>query len=211
MTADIHEFRGRENRIHCRRDSVDLRNRTDTEKARADTEDREEDSEPFHVPAESFPDTVLDVVERATENLAVAADRAVFDSENAFRVLGRHAEEGGEFHPEKGARSAGSDGRCDTDDVTRSDGRGECRAKGAETGNFAFAVFFVVDDKTQCVVQVQNLKTAESNGEQNADEKDDGNQGNSPDEAIDGIQKLIQRFHGGSLYFSAFCIPKRTR
>ncbi len=139
---------------------------------------------------------MLDVVERSAENFSVGAYRPVFDRENAFRVFCRHAEKRGDFHPEEGARSAGSDSRRDAHDVAGSNGRGERRAERAEARNFAFAFLFVVDDVAERVVQVHHLEASEANRQHEPDEQNENDERNAPDETVCGIEELVDYFHG---------------
>ena len=196
VSADVDKFSGvRGEASHGARDAVDLRDGANAEEACAHTEDGKDHGEPFHVPAEAFLDTRFNVIERTTENLAFLIDCAVLDGEQAFGILCCHAEECGDFHPEKGARATGADCGCHTDDVTRTDCGGESRAERSEAGYFACAVFFAVRHEAECVVQVHDLQTAESDGEEDAYKEDDDNEGNAPDVPIDSIENGIESFH----------------
>ena len=124
-----------------RRDAVDLGYRADAHDAAEGAEDGEEDGEPLPV----LPEALLDVVERAAEDLAILVDFAELDREKAFGVFCGHAEEGGDLHPEERAGTAGADGRRNADDIASANRGGKGSAKGAEGGDFASAVLLVVE------------------------------------------------------------------
>lgn len=168
-----------------------MRDGADAEQAREHAEHREQHGEPLEVEPETFLDARLDVVERAAQNLAVLVDLAVLDREQAFGVLGRHAEERGDFHPEECARAACTDGGRDTHDVTRADSGGKSRAERGEARNFAFAFLFAVEHVAQRVAEICHLQDAETAREQDAYEEDDADEGNAPHVTVDGIEKCV--------------------
>ena len=142
----------------------------------------------------------MNVVEWPPENGTIAADRSVFDGEQAFRIFGCHTEKGGNFHPEKGARAARADCRCDAHDVARADGRRQCGAQCFKTGNIAFAVVFIPNGIAQRIFEIDDLQTSQANRQQKPDKKNDDNQGNAPDNAVYRIQNLVDAFHKNFLW-----------
>ncbi len=190
VAADVHEFSGVGSEAgHSAGNAVHLGDGADAHDAGADAENSEEHCEPLHVPAETFLNAGFDIEEGAAKNLAVGVHLAVLHGQNAFGVLGGHAEEGCKFHPEKGAGAAGSDGGCNTHDVSCSDGSGKGRAKSSKARDFALAALFVVEHVTQGVGEVHHLEAAQADCEKKAYKKNDDNEGNTPNIAIDGIKK----------------------
>ena len=76
--------------------------------------------------------------------MAVGIDFTILDGQQALGILGGHAEEGGDQHPEQSAGAAGGNGGGHADDVAGADGGREGGAEGTEAGDIAFAVFFVM-------------------------------------------------------------------
>ena len=191
VAGDVDEFTGWDDRCDRRGNAVHLRDGADAEQAREHAEHGEQYGEPLEVEPETFLDTCFDVVEGAAQNLAVVVDLAVLDREQAFGVLGGHAEEGGDFHPEERARAAGTDGGRDTHDVTRADGGRKSRAERREARDFAFAFLFAVEHVAQRVAEVCHLQDAETAREQDAYEEDDADEGYAPHVTVDGIEKCV--------------------
>ena len=148
----VNEFRGvRGEAGHGAGDAVHLGDGANAKETCANAEYGKYDSEPFHVPAKAFLDASFDVVERASQYLAVFADSAVLDGEQAFGILGGHTEECGDFHPEKGSRATGTDSGGDAHDVTRADCGCKGCAESAKARHFAFAALFVVEHVAKCI------------------------------------------------------------
>ena len=76
--------------------------RADAEKPHAHAEDGKEHRQPLELGSQA----ALDIVKRSAERMTVGIDLAVFDREDAFGELCRHAEKRRQPHPEHGARSA---------------------------------------------------------------------------------------------------------
>ena len=102
---------------------VDLRAAADAERG----EHGEQRKQHRHHLAELLPlEAALKRVHRAAHHAAVRGLHAVLDRDQALRVLSGNAEHAGQPAPQHGTRSAEIDGRADTDDVARADGRREC-------------------------------------------------------------------------------------
>ena len=146
----------------------------------------------------------LDVIERAAENMAVLVDGAELDGEQTLGVLGRHSEEGGEPHPEHGARAAGDDSRCHADDVARADGRRKRGAQRAEARHLALRIFalLVLEHVAQRAGQLAELQAAQTHRQKNAAEQDEHHKGHAPHEVIDGGEHVIERFEECFHFFS---------
>ena len=147
--------------------------------------------------------------------MAILVDAAELHREQALGVFGRHAEQGGNPHPEHGARAAGDDCGRHADDVAGADGRGKRGAQSAERRHFAGRVlaFLVFQHVAQGARQLAELQTAQAHGQKNAAEQDEHHQGHAPDEAIDGIEHVVERaeevFHCSSSISVTFCNFKR--
>ena len=75
--------------------AVDLRNGSDTQKARRGTQKCKSFGQPFPV----FAHAALDVIKRAAQHMTVFINAAVFDGQKAFGIFGGHTEKSGNFHP----------------------------------------------------------------------------------------------------------------
>ena len=180
----------------CGVDGIDLRKRTNAEQADAHAEEREDLREPLPGNlGQALSHAALDVVERAAEHVAVLVDAAELHREQALGVFGRHAEQGGNPHPEHGARAAGDDCGRHADDVAGADGRGKGGAQSAERRHLAGRVlaFLVFQHVAQGARQLAELQAAQAHGQKNAAEQDEHHQGHAPDEVVDGIEHVVER------------------
>ena len=106
--------------------------------APADAHQCEEDGEQATEATESdLCEPGAQVVHRATGDVSVGADDAVFLAEGALGELGAHAEDAGEHHPHHGPRSPHRHCEADAGDVAESDGGGERRRERLEVGDLA--------------------------------------------------------------------------
>lgn len=139
----------------CGCDAVDLGEGTDSEK----TDSGAEEGENLAQPAPVFTHTVFDVVERSAEYMAAFINGAVLDGQYTFCVLGSHTEQGRDPHPEQCSGTAGNQCRGHTDDITGTDGGGQCGTQRLELGDgliSGFGMFrymFVVEDTADCVLE----------------------------------------------------------
>ena len=191
VAGEVDEFAGGDDRRDRRGNAVHLRDGADAEQARKHAEHSEQHGEPLEIEPEAFLDAGLDVVEGAAQYLAVAVDLAVLDREQAFGVLGRHAEERGDFHPEESARAASADGGRDTHDVTRADRCGKCGAESRKTRDLAFAFLFTVRHVAKRVGEIGHLQHAEAAREQNSHEQDYDDERDSPHVTVDGVENSV--------------------
>ena len=127
--------------------------------------------------------------------MAVLVDAAEFHGKQTLGVFGRHAEQGGNPHPEHGARAASDDCGRHADDVAGADGRGKSGAQSAERRYLAGRVlaFLVFQHVAQGARQLAELQAAQAHGQKNAAEQDEHHQGHAPDEAVDGIEHVVER------------------
>lgn len=73
--------------------AVDLRNGSDTQKARRGTQKCKSFGQPFPV----FAHAALDVIKRAAQHMTVFINAAVFDGQKAFGIFGGHTEKSRQF------------------------------------------------------------------------------------------------------------------
>jgi hypothetical protein len=78
---------------------------------------------------------VLQVIHRAAAPFAFFVPAAEEDAQHVFGIVGHHAHDGGDPHPEHRAGAAHGDGVGHARDVARADGGGQGGAQGLELGN----------------------------------------------------------------------------
>lgn len=131
-----HVGRHAERDVYALYDGVYLSECTDAEEGNEHAEYGEDDGQRTVF----FAEAELDVVHRAAGYLAELVFGAVLDSEQAFRILGGHAEECGYPHPEDSAGAAGSYSRSDADDVAGADRGGHSDAQCFKAADIAGAL-----------------------------------------------------------------------
>ena len=89
--------------------------------------------------------------------MSVLVYRTVLDRQKAFRILCGHPEERSHDHPEQRARSACRKRGRHTGDISRTDGRGQCRTKRPETGHFPVSLFFIFHHKPESFAEMPYL------------------------------------------------------
>ena len=107
-------------------------------------EDREGDGEPAPFGAQA----VADVVHGAADPVAGFVFFAELHGADCFGIFGGHADQSCHPHPEQGSGAAEGDGCGHTDDVTRADGGGQRGHEGAEGGDVASLLVFLVGCST---------------------------------------------------------------
>ena len=132
--------------VVCRRgNAVDLGNRTDAQQSGKHAKQGEQLCQPL--PARTH--TIFNIVERTAQIMSLFVNSTILDGEETLGILGRHTEQGSNFHPEQCARTAGSDRSCNTDNVAGTDGGRQCGTECAEAGDLAFALFFILYHELQ--------------------------------------------------------------
>lgn len=83
----------------------------------------------------------------------------IVDAKYIFRVVRHHAEESYDPHPEDSTGATGHQSAGHTDDITGTDGGGQCGTQRLELGDgliSGFGMFrymFVVEDTADCVLE----------------------------------------------------------
>ena len=163
---------------------VDLREGADTEICYEDGGSGEERSQRLIL----FAHALTDVVHGATGDIALGIRAAVLNGQQAFGVLGSHAEEGGHPHPEDSAGATDFHSCCHADDITCADCSSQCHTKGLEAGNIAFAVILGFENQGESLGQAYNLQKFQAQGQVDACAHQQGNQRRPPHEGVDGIK-----------------------
>ena len=121
-------------------DTVDLGKGSDTEQSYAYTHKSEYLRQPFPVLAH----TVLDIVEGATDDMSVLCYHTILHRQQALGILRSRTYQRSDPHPEQSSGTACYNSRCHTNDITGSDGSGQCRTQCRKAGYFAvFARLFI--------------------------------------------------------------------
>ena len=88
--------------------------------------------------------TVFDIVEGAADNVSILCYHTIFHRQQALGILCSRTYQRSDPHPEQSSGTACYNSRCHTNDITGSDGSGQCRTQCRETGYFAvFARLFI--------------------------------------------------------------------
>ena len=173
----------RKDAVHGGSDGIDLRKSADPEQSDAHSEDRKDDRKEFPAPAQS----VFNIIKGAAQRVSVRMDDAVLDGEEPFRVFGRHAEKGGQPHPEQRTRPARGDRRGDADNVSRADRRRKRRAERPEAGNLPFPLF-LFEHISECSSELAHGKKEQAHGEIDPRAEDE-------DDERDPPHKIVHRFY----------------
>ena len=121
-------------------DTVDLGKGSDTEQSYAYTHKSEDLRQPFPALAH----TVLDIVEGTADDVSVLCYHTIFHRQQALEILCSRTYQRSDPHPEQSSGTACYNSRCHTNDITGSDGSGQCRTQCRKAGYFAvFARLFI--------------------------------------------------------------------
>ena len=175
----------------------------DGEQGKQPRQDRTDDLAVLH-----GPDAVLEVVHRAAAPFALLIPAAEEDAQHVFGVIGHHAHDRGDPHPEDRARAAHGDGIGHAGDVARADRGGQGGAQRLELGDgmpvMALAdALFVEQSADGIAPHVAEAGELEKPGQHRhedarADEQHQG--GHAPDDAVDrvveGSNLFCQVVHG---------------
>ena len=112
----------------------------------------------------------LDVIDRTAVYRAVGVDSTGLLRKDGFCVVGRHAQEGDEPHPENCARAADENGAACADDVARADLCGNSGSQGLERAHTAFLLAALkgkrAEEPSHAFAEAANLHEARANGEE---------------------------------------------
>lgn len=147
-------------------------------------------------------ETVLQVVHCTAGPLSVRVSAAEIDAQDVFRIVGHHAEEGCDPHPEDRARTADRDGCGDTGDVAHAD---RCREGGAEClelGNHALFIrvrldmFFenTADGVFPPVCKMSDLEKFRQNRHDDAGSEQEDDADGDPHKGIDAVVDFCNLF-----------------
>ena len=136
---------------------------------------------------------------------------AVVDAQNIFGVVGHHAKNRHQPHPEDGSRAAGGNGGGDTRNIAGADGGGQSRTQALEladrpvlfvrVGRHMLVLKNSPDGMPQPVAEMGHLKPAREAGHQHTGADKQHQHGNTPDEAIDFSVDRLHHFQK-STHFS---------
>ena len=158
-------------------------------------EDGEDDRQPLPVLAHA----VLDVVHGAAYPVAHRVSLTVLDGQHDFRVLGAHADEGGDPQPEEGARAAQHQGGGDAGDVAGAHRGGLGGGHGLEGGHLPLAGLHLGEDLAAGVLhgvaEFPELETRGHAGEDDARAHQQDQHGKSPHHAVDRTIDTGNGFH----------------
>ena len=141
-------------------------------------------------------DAVLQIVHGAAAPFAPLIPAAEEKAQHVFRIIGHHADDGGDPHPENGAGAAHGNGVGHAGDVSRADGGGQGGAQGLELGDGMPVVavansFFLLEQTPDGVgphvAEAAELEEPGQHGHQNAGADQEHQRGNAPDHAVDGV------------------------
>ena len=181
---------------------MDLGDRAGSEKPGADAERREQHGERLPFPAEP----ALDVVEGTAQHASVRGDFAVLHRQQTLGVLGRHAEQGGDLHPEERAGTAGGDGGRHADDVAGADGGGEGGAERTERTDFTVVPLALMEHVPEGAPEMKEVSEAKHQREHDAGCEDGADERDAPYEVVHLIDDLCQRFQRGGKVHVRFSI-----
>ena len=148
--------------IRRRRDTVYLRYRTDAHYSRKKSEYRKYLAEPFPF----FAETVLDIIERSAEIIAVFVLYTVLYCKKSLCVFRSHSEKCRKLHPEKSSRTSCRYRCCYTDDISCSDRRRKSRTQCRKARYFATSVLLVLNHILQRSSEPSYLKELQPRREQ---------------------------------------------
>ena len=163
-------------------DTIDLCKCSDTKQTYTNTEKCKNLCQPSPFCSHTF----FNVVERATHNMTILCNGTIFHCQQTFRILCSHTYKGSYPHPEQCTRTSGYQRGCNTDDVTCTDGCGQCSTQCCKTGYFsAVTTFFIYKKFLDCTWQKSNLQTFDSYGQKYTDCQNEDDQGNAPYKIVD--------------------------
>ena len=141
-----------------------------------------------------------DVVGRAAHGFAVFVGFLILKGEHGFGIVGGHAEEGAEPHPEDSAGAAGGDGGSRTGDVASAHLSGNGGGEGLEGAHAGLIGAFamqgcVAEEALEGVAELANLDEAQAEGVENTGAAEEEEKEPAPQYVIDGIDKGSNEFH----------------
>ena len=191
--------------VHVCRNGIDLGHVADTEGGQY-AEGREENGQKGADPgkAGSGSQTVPQIVHGAAAPFILGIFAAVVDAQDIFGIVGHHAEEGHDPHPEDGAGTAGYDGSRNAGDVAGADGGGQGRAQGLELadglvvrsrmGRDMLVGKDGTDGLLHPVAEMGDLEELCQNGHQDAGTDQKDQHGDAPDKAVDSAVYICDSF-----------------
>ena len=182
--------------VHVSGDGVDLGHVTDAE----GSHQAEEGEQACQDEADGFAaffgaQAVPQVVHRAAGPLAFGVLAAVEDAQHVFGIVGHHAQEGHDPHPEHGAGAAGQDRAGHAHDIAGAHRRGQGGAKALELGNTlvlgmggnVLVMEHSADGLLHPVTEVAHLENLGQHSHQDSDEGKQCQGRHTPDDTVYGI------------------------
>ena len=175
--------------VNRRCDGVDLGHVADTEGSK-----EAEDAEHAAEPAPALTQAVLNVIHRSADPVALVVALAVTDCEDNLRVLGGHAEECGDPHPEDSSGAACCDSACDTCDISGADCCRESGGHSLERCNFTVAGLLLLEDFSEGVLhrisEAGELDEAHTDAQEDAGAHKQDEHPRSPCNTVQKINKI---------------------
>ena len=139
--------------------------------------------------------TVAEIVHRAAGPFALGVFAAVEDAEDVFGIVGHHAQEGHDPHPEHGAGAAHEDGAGHADDIAGADGGGQGGAETLELGDTLILGMggdvLVLENRADGlfhpVTEMGHLEDFRQDRHQHADKRQQSQGRHTPDNAVDSV------------------------
>ncbi len=162
-----------------------------------------EDGERSAKPDPLLAQPVLDGIHRAADVLATVVLLAVVNRQHDLAVLGGHTDQRGAPHPEQRARAAEEDRRGDAGDVAGTYRCGQRRHQRLEradlTGGFV-ALGTTAPHQGEAGTNAGQRHELEHDHQHQAGAKDQDQHGRAPDEAVNGVDEVVQKFHSSTLF-----------
>jgi hypothetical protein len=185
--------------LQVRGDRVGLGHVADTE----GRDDRGDGEEPGEELAEGTLDAALEVALRAAGHVALGVRDAVPDTEERLGVLGRHAEQTGDPHPEQGAGATDRDRRGDTDDIAHAHGGCQGGGQSLVLGDVTFAAVVVAVEEAESEgrEELSELHPPQPDGEDEAGAEQQGDEEpGAPDKGVGVAEPVIECVHEQTAY-----------
>ena len=184
--------------VHVARDRIDLTHVADAKAGQHAEAGEQHRQHPAQRLAALFAaQAVGQIVHGTAGPLAVRIFAAVEDAQHVFGIVGHHAQDGHDPHPEDRARSAGDDGGGHTHDVSGADGR---RQGGAQALELADGPVFLggmrrdllvgkdgTDGVLHPVAKMADLEKSGPDGHEQADAKQQRQPHRPPDHTVDHL------------------------
>ena len=191
-----HDFRHAKGGEHGVADGVGLHHIAHKAQGQNDGH-REEARQEF---AEAIGEGCLDIIDRATHDLAVFISAAVLLGQNRLGVVGGHAKERAHPHPEDGTGAAGDNGRGRARNVAGTHLGGHRRSQRLKAAHALVVCLFSVQRQAaegvlQARAQLAHLNKAQANGKIHAGAHQQKQQYIVPQVVVHHLNQVCQKVH----------------